>query len=181
MPQLYDLMLLVDSSAPDERQKAIVGEVEGMLGAGGTIVSTHDWGPRRLSFEIDHRPEAAYHLWQFEAENELLERLGRNLKIMDGVLRHRIIHQPPGSPPVPPSPDPPRARRDEEPDGRVAARAAADAPADPVEAPADPGEAPAPPAEPVEAAADPPAQSGETPAPAAEEADDAPAGQTQDA
>jgi small subunit ribosomal protein S6 len=144
MPRLYDLMLLVDSSAPDERQKAIVGEVESMLGSGGTIVSTHDWGSRRLAFEIDHRPEAAYHLWQFEAESELLERLGRSLRIMDGVLRHRIIHQPPGSPPVPPSPEPPRARRDEEPDGRVAARAAADAPPDRVEAEVEQPEAEAP-------------------------------------
>jgi small subunit ribosomal protein S6 len=137
---LYDLMVLIDASAPDERRQAIVGEIEGMLGSGGTIVSTHDWGSRRLAFEIDHRPEAAYHLWQFECEPELLDRLGRSLRIMDGVLRHRIIRQLPGSPPVPPSPEPPKARREEEPDGRVAARAAADAPPEQEEA----GEAGAP-------------------------------------
>jgi small subunit ribosomal protein S6 len=125
--RLYDLMLLIDSNAPAERQQAIVDEVESMVSSGGTITSTHDWGTRKITFEIDHRPEAAYHLYQFEGDNPLLERLNHSLRIMDGVLRFRIIHQPPGSPPVPPGPEPVRAARSEEPDGRVAARAAADA------------------------------------------------------
>lgn len=135
MVRLYDLMLLIDSSAPEERQREIIAEVESMLGSGGTIVSAHDWGVRRTTFEIDHRPEAAYHLYQFEAETDLLDRLNHSLKITDGVLRYRVIRQPPGSPPVPPSPDPAPVRREDEPNGRVAARAAADAPPEPAEAP----------------------------------------------
>ncbi len=124
-------MLLIDSNAPEDRQKAIVGDVEKMLGDGGTIVGSHDWGSRRVAFEIDHRPEAAYQLFQFEGDNALLDRLNHSLKIMDDVLRFRIIRQLPGGPPVPPSPDPIRAARPEEPEGRVAARAAADAAPEP--------------------------------------------------
>ena len=120
-------MLLIDASAPEDRQSAIVAEVQGMLEKGGSIVGHHDWGSRRTTFEIDHRPEASYHLFQFEGENALLDRLNHSLKITDGVLRFRIIRQDSSSPPVPPKPEPMRPRRDEEPDGRVAARAAADA------------------------------------------------------
>jgi len=135
MVRLYDLMLLLDSNAPGDRQREIVGEVESTLNSGGKIVSAHDWGSRRMTFEIDHRPDAAYHLYQFEGDNDLLDRLNHSLKITDGVLRFRIIRQGPGSPPVPPSPDPAPARRDDEPDGRVAARAAADAPPEPAAEP----------------------------------------------
>jgi small subunit ribosomal protein S6 len=130
MSRLYDLMLLIDASAPDERRQEIAEDVRAMLEDGGTIVEEHDWGTRRMTFEIDHRPEAEYHLLRFEGEADLLGRLNHSLKIMDGVLRFRIIKQTPGGPPVPPRPEPSRARREEEPDGRVAARAAADAPAD---------------------------------------------------
>ena len=171
MTRLYDLMLLIDSSAPEDRQKAIVGEVEGLLSGGGTIAGSYDWGSRKIAFEIDHRPEAAYQLFQFEGDNVLLERLNHNLKIMDGVLRFRIIRQGPGAPPVPPSPEPIRAQRPDEADGsRVAARAAADAPAEQDEVPAE-AEAEAPAAVAVaepEAPVEPAAEAEEPPAPPAE-------------
>ncbi len=128
MAHLYDLMLLLDAAAPEERRQEILAEVQGMIEEGGTLVGLHDWGGRRLTFEIDHRPEADYKLLQFEGDNALLERLNNSLKIMDGVLRFRIIRQKPGGPEVPPRPEPIRAGgRPEEPEGRVAARAAADA------------------------------------------------------
>ena len=130
MARLYDLTLLLDPEAPEERRNAILGNIQQAIEDGGTMVGIHDWGQRRMTFEIDHRPEAEYHLFQFEAnDNSLLERLDHNLKITDGVLRFRIIRLKPGSPP-PPTPRPPEPRtREREPRGaeRVAARAAADA------------------------------------------------------
>ena len=98
-----------------------------MIEGQGTMVGVHDWGLRRLAYEMDHRGEAAYHLFQFEGENPLLEHLDHTLKITDGVLRFRIIKLRAGTPPPPP-PRPAEART-REPRGaeRVAARAAADA------------------------------------------------------
>jgi small subunit ribosomal protein S6 len=139
MAQLYDLMLLIDPNVPEDRRSAVTSEVEQMISSGGEIVGSHDWGTRRLAYEIDHRPEAEYRLYQFNGERELLERLQQRLRIMDGVLRFRIIRLKPGSPPPPPPRDHaaprPREERDREPEGRVAARAAADAPPPGVDAP----------------------------------------------
>ena len=125
----YDLMLLLDAGVPDDRRREILSEVEGLISSGGEIAAHHEWGQRRLAYEIDHRPEADYRLLQFRAEPELLERLRHNLKIMDGVLRFRIIRLK-GAPEAPPPPQEqqPRPREEREPEGRVAARAAADAP-----------------------------------------------------
>ena len=135
MAHLYDLMLLLDATAPDERRQEILADVQQMIEDGGTLVGLHEWGNRRLTFEIDKRPDADYKLLQFEGDNALLERLD-GLKIMDGVLRFRIIRQKPGGPPVPERPEPIHSggRREDEPDGRVAARAAADAVPDAAEA-----------------------------------------------
>ncbi|MFL5515241.1 MAG: 30S ribosomal protein S6 [Gemmatimonadales bacterium] len=130
MAELYDLVVLVDPNAPEERRSAVVSEVEQMISSGGELVGAHDWGLRRMAYEIDHRPEAEYRLYQFRGENELLERLRHSLRIMDGVLRFRIIRLKPNAPP-PPTPRQEAPRREErEPSGRVAARAAADAPAE---------------------------------------------------
>lgn len=105
---LYDLMLLLDPGAPSDRQEAILRDVQGLLESSGTVVGNYDWGQRRMTFEINHRPDAAYHLFQFETEGGPgpLEQVDHSLKIMDGVLRHRIIRLKDGSPPPPmPAPD----------------------------------------------------------------------------
>ena len=194
MAGLYDLMLLIDPNAPEERRTAAISETESMINSGGELVTNDDWGTRRMAYEIDHRPEAEYRLYQFNGDNALLDRLNQRLRITDAVLRFRIIKVKPGQPtPPPPDQQAPRRRDDREPqDTKVAARAAADAPAveealadappaeegavavaeaPPVEAPpaeAPPGEAP--PAEsPVEDP--PPAEAPPADAPPAEDAE----------
>src|SRR3954447_13601040 len=131
MAVVYDLMLLIDPNAPEERRTSAVSEAESLLSSGGEIVAQQDWGQRRMAYEIDHRPEAEYRLYQFSGDTALLERLNQRLRINDAVLRFRIIKSKPGAP-LPPAPDQQSARRREErepQDTRVAARAAADAPA----------------------------------------------------
>jgi len=131
MSGYYDLVLLLDPTAPEERRNAAISETESMIGSGGELVGSYDWGTRRMAYEIDHRPEADYRLYQFNGDNTLLERLNQRLRITDAVLRFRIIKLKPGQP-TPPPPDQQAARRrdDREPqDTKVAARAAADAPA----------------------------------------------------
>ena len=130
MAGFYDLMLLIDPTAPEERRNAAIAEAESMINSGGELVGSYDWGQRRMAYEIDHRPEADYRLYQFNGDNQLLERLNQRLRILDAVLRFRIIKVKPGSPtPPPPDQQAPRRREDREaPDTKVAARAAADAP-----------------------------------------------------
>ncbi len=130
MSGTYDLMLLLDPNAPDERREAAVAEAQSLIGDGGELIGEHDWGTRRMAYEIDHRPDAEYRLYQFRGEPELLERINQRLRILDAVIRFRIIKFKEGQPtPPPPEQQQPRRRDDREPqDTRVAARAAADAP-----------------------------------------------------
>ena len=104
---LYDLMLLLDTSAPEEQRKKILSDVESMVSGAGEIVGNHDWGTRTLAYEIRHRPDAEYHLMQFHGPAELLANLQRTLRITDGVVRFRIIKLAPGTP-APPEPRPER-------------------------------------------------------------------------
>ncbi len=97
----YDLTILLDSELPEEQRERILADVEAMVADTGSIVSAHDWGRRKMSYEIRHKTDADYHLIQFNGSNELLEALDHALKITDGVLRHRIIKLRPGTPPPP--------------------------------------------------------------------------------
>lgn len=101
-PIIYDLMLVLSSSADEERRTKILTDVEEMiLNGGGQVERDDDWGLRNLAFEIHHQTDGHYHLLQFTAPPTLMEPLSYNLKILDGVLRHRIIKVRPGTPPPP--------------------------------------------------------------------------------
>ena len=75
MVRLYDLMLLLDPNAPEERHSQILDQVKSMIEGNGTVVGIHDWGLRKLAYEMDHHGEAGYHLFQFEGESPLLEQV----------------------------------------------------------------------------------------------------------
>lgn len=102
LPPIYDLMVLLSTAGEDERRARILADVEQTIADnGGSIELKQEWGVRRLAFEIAHTPDAEYHLLQFSGPPALVETLSYNLKITDGVLRHRIIKVTPGTPPPP--------------------------------------------------------------------------------
>jgi small subunit ribosomal protein S6 len=113
----YDLMLLLDTAAPDEQKAKVLADAERILeSSGATVVSKHDWGVRRTAFEIRHKNDAEYHLLQFTGGPEVPAALDRYLRIADGVVRFRVIKLRPGTPAPP--------------DLRAAAEPAAEAPAE---------------------------------------------------
>jgi small subunit ribosomal protein S6 len=87
----YDLMVMLDPEAPEERRTELIGQIRGQIESGATLKGDADWGMRKLAYEIDHRTEAQYHLYQFESAPDLLSSLDRGLSIDDAVLRFRII------------------------------------------------------------------------------------------
>jgi small subunit ribosomal protein S6 len=132
---LYDLTLILDPEAPTESRDELLEGIRSAIETEGAIHAEHDWGVRRLAYEIDHHGDGHYHLWQIEAEPALLDRLDRSLKIADGVLRFRLIRVVPGTESSAPAHSESSSRPDEAGDAgdaeapaQVAARAAADAP-----------------------------------------------------
>jgi small subunit ribosomal protein S6 len=150
MARYYDLFVLLDPEAPEERRAEIVELVKRQIDSGGaSLKGDADWGMRRLSYEIDHRREAQYHLFQFEGTPEVLTGLDRSLSIDDSVLRHRIIRLNQLPVTTPQAPDEAPRRSDERGPARDSARREPDAGEDvsaAPDAPVEPGEAAAPPA-----------------------------------
>src|SRR5271167_2257567 len=98
----YDLVLLLDPEAEEATRAKIVADARAAIEAQGELVRDDDWGSRALTYPIDRRAGAEYHLLQFHAATpELLSSLNRSLRIIDGVLRFRIIKLKPGVPDPP--------------------------------------------------------------------------------
>ena len=107
LPTIYDLVLLLSTSASDDDRAKILSDVESAISAaGGTVERKQEWGTRPMTYRINHEADAEYHLLQFAGPTSLLESLEHSLRIADEVLRFRIIKVLPGTPPPPDNPPP---------------------------------------------------------------------------
>ena len=91
----YEILLMLDPEAPDERQQQIVTRTRELIERQGGRWAAHDvWGRRKLAYEIDHKADGSYHLLTFSADAATLDEVSRILKITDGVMRHLAVRRP---------------------------------------------------------------------------------------
>jgi small subunit ribosomal protein S6 len=98
----YDLVLLLDPQAEESTRAKIVADARSSVESQGQLLRHDEWGERPLTYPIDKKASAEYHLLQFHANQaELLSGLDRTLRITDGVIRFRLIKLKPGVPDAP--------------------------------------------------------------------------------
>lgn len=101
-PPIYDLVLLLDTQVEEPARAKIVADARASIEAQGELVRHDPWGERALAYPIARKTSAEYHLLQFHAGSpQLLESLEHSLRIIDGILRFRIIKLKPGVPEAP--------------------------------------------------------------------------------
>ena len=159
----YEMVLMLDPEAPDERREEIAAGARQRIESAGELKHADAWGVRKMSYEIERRNEADYRFYRFVAESPVLNDLDHTLKITDGVLRFRIFKVDAATPVLvpPPAMQPARAGKDAREatrrprrGGREEERTAADAQAEEeAEAAREAASAPATPAETAPAAA----------------------------
>lgn len=110
-PITYDLVVLLDPQADEPARAKVLADAKAAIEAHGQLLRADQWGLRALTYPIDHRTEAEYHLFQFHvSDKSLLAQLDRSLHLSDEVLRFMISKLAPGTPEAPPNPDTRAAR-----------------------------------------------------------------------
>ena len=114
MAREYELVLMLDPEAPDNRRDEIATGARQRIESAGELKHADDWGVRKMAYEIRQRNEADYRFYRFVAEGPVLDDLDHTLKITDGVLRFRIFNVDPSAPVIvpPPAMQPMRAGRE---------------------------------------------------------------------
>ena len=91
----YELMVIFESGlddlAIDDQVKSVAAQI---AARGATVASTDRWGRRRFAYEIDHRTEGVYVVWELTSDGADLEALERSLRLADEVVRHKLVRLP---------------------------------------------------------------------------------------
>src|SRR5262249_51079980 len=150
--------MLLDPEAEEATRAKLVADARAAIEAQGEFLRHDEWGNRALSYPIERRNVAEYHLLQFHAHTPaLLGTLDRSLRIADDILRFPIVKLKPGVPEAPDMLAAPSAPRGAEAGADGASGGPAAHPPAQAQPPREPRPAPAPEAaaEPPEAAAEP--------------------------
>jgi small subunit ribosomal protein S6 len=91
----YELMVIVDGSLDDQAVEAQIEQVKQLAAAEGARVATTDlWGKRRFAYEIDHKHEGFYAVFELVTDAAGFPELERTLRLADNVVRHKLIRLP---------------------------------------------------------------------------------------
>jgi len=91
----YELMVIIDAELDDEVIDATVKRIAEQIGQrGGTVRKEDRWGRRRFAYEINHKAEGYYAVFNLVAEPGALDDFERSLRLADDVVRHKLIRLP---------------------------------------------------------------------------------------
>ncbi len=91
----YELMVIFDGDLDESTVAGVINQIAAEVEtAGGRTASTDKWGKRRFAYEINHKHEGFYVVFELVAEPGALDRLERMLRVADEVVRHKLIRLP---------------------------------------------------------------------------------------
>ncbi len=93
MKRAYELMVIIDSDVDDAG--TVIARVAALIAdEGGTVASTDDWGRRKFAYEIDHKTEGHYVVWEIVTSTAGLPVTERQLRLADEIVRHKLFRLP---------------------------------------------------------------------------------------
>ena len=91
----YELMIIIDSDVADIDVPAQMKRAEAWIAEeGGRIASTDNWGRRKFAYEINHKTEGTYVVWEIVTESAGLPTTERQLRLADDIVRHKLFRLP---------------------------------------------------------------------------------------
>ena len=84
----YETVFIASQVLSDVQTKELFGKFQGVITEnGGQIVSSEDWGLRKLAYPIQKKTTGFYYLIEFEGEGDLVEKLETQYRRDERVIR----------------------------------------------------------------------------------------------
>ena len=84
----YETVFIATPVLSDIQTKELFGKFQGVITEnGGQIVSSEDWGLRKLAYPIQKKTTGFYYLIEFEGEGDLVEKLETQYRRDERVIR----------------------------------------------------------------------------------------------
>jgi small subunit ribosomal protein S6 len=92
----YELMIIIDGDLDENVARQWMKRVtEGVKAQGGSVTGQPDWwGKRAFAYEINHKQQGFYCVFDVVAPGGALDEVERTLRLADDIVRHKLIRLP---------------------------------------------------------------------------------------
>ena len=92
MKNHYETVFILTPVLSAEQVEEAVKKFRDFLTSNGAeIIWEEDWGLKKLAYPIQHKKTGFYHLIEFKAEPELIEKLDLEYRRDERVMRHLVV------------------------------------------------------------------------------------------
>ena len=90
----YETMFIVKPDLEEEERDEIITRIKNVITKNNGEISDEDiWGTRKLAYEIEEYPTGYYVLLEFRGDNDVIDNLEYDFRILDNILKYLIINK----------------------------------------------------------------------------------------
>ena len=87
----YETIMILKPTLTEKETKNAIQKIKDLITSNGEVVTTEEWGLRKLAYPILNFKEGHYVLIGFRSEADFIDELNRVYNITDEIIKHIIV------------------------------------------------------------------------------------------
>ncbi|MDL1965883.1 MAG: 30S ribosomal protein S6 [Candidatus Desulfofervidus auxilii] len=90
--QEYETVIIVDPNLSEDQKEEVFAKMENIIKQhNGILKEIEKWGLRDLAFKVNHEQKGYYALLRYYGKSDIVEKLERNIRMNDKIIRFLTI------------------------------------------------------------------------------------------
>ena len=87
----YELVLIFKSELSEEDRNTVFSRIQQVIDENGKLEEVHDWGKRKLAYEINYIKEGYYYIVNFDLDPQFVKEIERRCRLFDQIIRYMVV------------------------------------------------------------------------------------------
>ena len=87
----YELVLIFKPELSEEDRNTVFSRIQQVIDENGKLEEVHDWGKRKLAYEINYIKEGYYYIVNFDLDPLFVKEIERRCRLFDQIIRYMVV------------------------------------------------------------------------------------------
>ena len=87
----YELVLIFKPELSEEDRNTVFSRIQQVIDENGKLEEVHDWGKRKLAYEINYIKGGYYYIVNFDLDPQFVKEIERRCRLFDQIIRYMVV------------------------------------------------------------------------------------------